>query len=69
MEAAEGLVLATAKPMAVGNPVETEATASGTLPPMMKFAMLCATKGEGSAKPKGVPRETSSEGSSTEGGC
>lgn len=69
MEAAQGLVLATTKPVAGDNPMETEPIASETLPPMMKLSMFCARKGEGSTNPKEKPKETYSEGSSTEGGC
>lgn len=61
-------MLANTKPVAGDNPMETEPLASETLPPMTKLAMVCATKGEGSTKPKARPKETSSEGSSTEGG-
>ncbi|WZZ00156.1 hypothetical protein YC2023_072484 [Brassica napus] len=55
--------------VAVDNPMETEPIARETLPPMVKLAMFCATKGEGSTNPKERPKEMSSEGSSTEGGC
>ncbi|WZY98693.1 hypothetical protein YC2023_071022 [Brassica napus] len=68
LEAARGLVLATTKPVEGDIPMGTEPTASKTLAPMVKLAMFCATKGEGSTNPKQRPKETSSEGSSTEGG-
>ncbi|KAL0796733.1 hypothetical protein Bca101_068110 [Brassica carinata] len=68
VEAAQGLALATTKPVQGNNTKETDPKASDAVPPMMKLAMVCATKGEGSAKPRERSKETSSEGSSTEGG-
>ncbi|CAN7022837.1 unnamed protein product [Brassica rapa subsp. trilocularis] len=70
-EMTSSLAIATRNPMAVAvdNPMETEPIARETLPPMVKLAMFCATKGEGSTNPKERPKEMSSEGSSTEGGC
>ncbi|CAN6842951.1 unnamed protein product, partial [Brassica oleracea] len=76
MVAAEGLVLSstTAVVTAAGEGRET------TLPPMMKLAMCCAvkeaeptkgagtTKGAGSSKSHQRAPESSSEGSTTEGG-
>lgn len=69
MSAAEGLVLATTRPMMADNPPEGAANADATIPPMMKLAMFSATKGEGTSNARVRPIETSSEGSSTAGGC
>ncbi|KAF3595686.1 hypothetical protein DY000_02022812 [Brassica cretica] len=52
LEAARGLVLATTTPVEGDIPMGTEPTASKTLAPMVKLAMFCATKGEGSTNPK-----------------
>ncbi|KAL0713264.1 hypothetical protein Bca4012_020242 [Brassica carinata] len=69
MTAAEGLVLATTKPLVADNPLGTAANADASIPPMIKLAMFCATKGEGPSNARVRPMETSSEGSSTAGGC
>lgn len=55
--------------MVADNPVETAANMNASLQPMMKLAMYCATKGEGPSNARVRQMETSSEGSSTEGGC
>lgn len=53
-----------------GKAVGNEANACGnTLQPMMKLAICCAVKGVGTSKAGKRATETSSEGSSTDGGC
>lgn len=69
VDAAQGLVLAKTNPVVCDNQLGDGANTSGATEPMMKLAMYCATKGEGTSNERERPKETSSEGSSTEGGC
>uniref|UniRef100_A0A0D2ZQM4 Uncharacterized protein n=3 Tax=Brassica oleracea var. oleracea TaxID=109376 RepID=A0A0D2ZQM4_BRAOL len=64
MVAAEGLVLASTAP--VGSAGDGR---GATLPPMMKIAMCCAVKEAGTSGYAQKAPETSSEGSTTDGGC
>lgn len=61
-------MLATTEPVVGENQIGNVEIANNTLPPMVKLAMVCATKGDGSNDAKKKPDDTSSEGSSTEGG-
>lgn len=63
MVAAEGLVLASTAP--VGSAGDGR---GATLPPMMKIAMCCAVKEAGTSGYAQKAPETSSEGSTTDGG-
>lgn len=69
IDAAEGLVMAKTTPVVNGTTPGGETNATEPPPPMMKLAMYCATKSEGTSKTCERPKDTSSEGSSTEGGC
>ncbi|CAF1916449.1 unnamed protein product [Brassica oleracea var. botrytis] len=65
-----GLCLAPFNSFERSNTVENEPfSCDNTLPPMMKLAICCAAKGVGTSNTNDRPKETSCEGSSTEGGC
>ncbi|KAF3519285.1 hypothetical protein DY000_02058598 [Brassica cretica] len=68
--AAKGLGLAATVDVVRGKAVGNEANAcDNILQPMMKLAICCAVKGVGTSKVGKRATETSSEGSSTDGGC
>ncbi|KAF2593682.1 hypothetical protein F2Q70_00042347 [Brassica cretica] len=68
--AAKGLGLAATVDVVRGKAVGNEADAcDNILQPMMKLAICCAVKGVGTSKVGKRATETSSEGSSTDGGC
>ncbi|CDY31762.1 BnaA04g16980D [Brassica napus] len=62
--AAQGLVLASTAVAGSGRTVS-----EATLPSMMKLAMCCAVKEGGTSRAVNRATETSSEGSTTDGGC
>lgn len=69
MAAAEGLVLAKTNIVERADILGQQPNSSPkAVPAMMKLAIFCAVKG-GTSKGGGRGRETSSEGSSTYGGC